>query len=59
MYKWITDQTREFLRQGYLSDGENPEDRLFEIIDNASKISPIKDFREKFSNYLSKGFLFP
>lgn len=55
-YKWLNKHSRLFLERGYLAEGQNPEDRIKEISDNAEKILNIKGFSEKFQGYMSRGF---
>lgn len=55
-YHWLNEDSRTFLKRGYLKEGQTPEDRYKEIAKHAEKILGIKGFAEKFEDYLSKGF---
>ena len=55
-FYWLTDNSRLFLSRGYLSEGQEPEERLREISDGAERILRIKGFSDKFYGYLSKGY---
>ena len=55
-FYWLTDNSRLFLSRGYLSEGQEPEERLREISDTAEEILGIKGFSDKFYGYLSKGY---
>ena len=55
-FYWLTDNSRLFLSRGYLSEGQEPEERLREISDTAEGILGIKGFSDKFYGYLSKGY---
>ena len=45
-----------FLRRGYLSEGEEPLDRIRTIADHAEKILGIEGFADKFYDYMGKGW---
>ena len=55
-FDWINDQSITFLRRGYLSEGEEPLERVRAIADNAEKILGIEGFSDKFYDYMSKGW---
>lgn len=55
-YKWLNEDSRLFLSRGYLKEGQNAENRIAEIANNAEKILGIKGFSEKFQKYMSEGF---
>lgn len=55
-FYWLTENSRLFLSRGYLSEGQEPEERLKEISDEAERILGIKGFSDKFYGYLSKGY---
>ena len=55
-FYWLTENSRLFLSRGYLSEGQEPEERLREISDGAERILGIKGFSDKFYGYLSKGY---
>lgn len=54
-YYWLNDESRKFLSRGYLN-GETPEQRIKNISNYAEKILGIKDYAEKFEDYMSKGY---
>ncbi len=55
-FYWLNSQSREFLNRGYLSKGQSPEDRYYNIAQHAEHMLNIKGFANKFHEYLSKGF---
>ena len=55
-FYWLKEDSRTFLKRGYLKEGQTAEDRIKEISDNAEKILNIKGFSDKFYKYMSKGF---
>ena len=55
-FYWLNEDSRRFLKRGYLKDNQTAEERIKEISDNAEKILKIKGFSDKFYNYMSKGF---
>lgn len=55
-FSWITEESITFLERGYLSEGEEPIQRIRTISDHAEKILGIEGFSDKFFNYMSKGW---
>ena len=55
-FEWITDESITFLRRGYLSEGEEPLDRIKTISDHAEKLLGIEGFSNKFYDYMSRGW---
>lgn len=55
-FYWLTDDTRTFLKRGYLLEGVSAEQRIKEISETAEKILNKEGFAEKFYNYMSKGW---
>jgi ribonucleoside-diphosphate reductase alpha chain len=55
-FDWINEESITFLRRGYLSEGEEPLERIKTITDNAEKILGIKGFSDKFYDYMSRGW---
>lgn len=55
-FDWINDDSITFLRRGYLSEGEQPIERVKIIADRAEKILGIEGFADKFFDYMSKGW---
>ena len=54
---WLNEDSRTFLARGYLREGVSAEERIQVIIETASKyLSKIPEFKEKFEDYLSRGF---
>ena len=54
-YKWLNKNSRDFLKRGYLREGESPEERGAMIAKAAEKYLGF-GFAEKFEDYLSRGF---
>lgn len=60
MYKefyWLNKKSRDFLKRGYLEEGQEAEDRIRQIADEAEKILKKKGFSDKFFSYMSKGWI--
>lgn len=57
-FQWLNEESRIFLKKngGYLKEGVEPEERLWEISVNAEKILKIEGFSKKFYDYLAKGY---
>ena len=55
-YKWLNKDSRDFLKRGYLHEGESAEQRGHDIAVAASKYLKLKGFADKFEDYLSRGF---
>ena len=55
-FEWINEESITFLRRGYLSEGEEPLQRIKIIADHAEKILGIDGFSDKFYGYMSKGW---
>lgn len=55
-FKWLNENSRNFLNNGYLQEGMTPERRIKEIADTAEKILGIKGFSNKFYGYMGKGY---
>lgn len=54
--KWLNENSRKFLENGYLLPGLTPEQRIREIADRAEEILGKKGFSDKFYGYMSEGF---
>ena len=55
-YYWLNEDSRKFLKRGYLTGDQSPEERITEIAKAAQKELKIKDFAEKFEEYMSYGW---
>ena len=55
-FKWLTPNSIKFLESGYLTDNQNPIDRIKDIANKAESILKIDGFAEKFIGYMSEGF---
>lgn len=54
---WLNDYAREFLARGYLLPGQTAEERIGIIAAQAEKILNRPGFADKFTNYMSKGWI--
>lgn len=54
--KWLNENSRNFLKKGYLVGNQTPEERIRFIADTAEKILGKKGFADKFYGYMEKGF---
>ncbi|EGQ44320.1 MAG: ribonucleotide reductase, alpha subunit [Candidatus Nanosalina sp. J07AB43] len=55
-FYWLNEDSREFLRNGYLLDGVTAEERVREIAENAEEILGDDGFADKFYEYMSRGY---
>jgi len=55
-FYWLNEDSKEFLREGYLLEGVTPKERIRQIAENAEEILDEDGFADKFYNYMSKGF---
>jgi ribonucleoside-diphosphate reductase alpha chain len=55
-FDWINEESVTFLRRGYLSEGEEPTERVRTIAEHAEKLLGIEGFADKFYNYMGKGW---
>ena len=55
-FDWINEESITFLQRGYLSEGEEPLERIRTIADHAEKILGIEGFADKFYEYMGKGW---
>ncbi len=55
-FYWLNDNSREFLREGYLLDGVEPEERIQQIADRAEEILDEDGFADRFYEYMSRGY---
>lgn len=56
-FEWLNDKSRKFLAAGYLSEGEQPEERILAVAQAAEKILGIDGFAAKFYDYMGKGWI--
>lgn len=55
-FNWLNENSRTFLKGGYLTDGVTPEQRIKSIADTAESILGIEGFSDKFYGYMAKGY---
>jgi ribonucleoside-diphosphate reductase alpha chain len=55
-YYWLNDDSIQFLKRGYLLEGEDPLERFSGIAKSAEKYLNLKGFSDKFLDYYSRGF---
>jgi ribonucleoside-diphosphate reductase alpha chain len=55
-YYWLNENSREFLRDGYLLEGTTAEERVRDIAENAEEILGMDGFADKFEEYMSRGY---
>ena len=55
-FDWINEESITFLRRGYLSEGEEPLERIRTIADHAENLLGIEGFADKFYDYMGKGW---
>lgn len=54
---WLNENSRSFLARGYLGEGQTAEERVQYIGEYAEKLLQKKGFAEKFTDYMSKGWI--
>ncbi len=55
-FYWLNEDSREFLREGYLLEGVKAEERVRQIAERAEEILGEEGFADKFYEYMSRGF---
>jgi ribonucleoside-diphosphate reductase alpha chain len=55
-FEWLTKESRQFLENGYVEDGDKVEERIRFIADNAEEVLGISGFSDKFYDYMSRGW---
>lgn len=55
-FKWLNETSIDFLKSGYLREGEESKQRVRDIADNAERILGIGGFADKFYDYMSRGY---
>ena len=55
-FDWINEESITFLQRGYLSEGEEPLERIRTIAEHAEKLLGIEGFADKFYEYMGKGW---
>ncbi|OYR47770.1 ribonucleoside-diphosphate reductase subunit alpha [Halorubrum sp. Eb13] len=55
-FYWLNEDSREFLREGYLIEGVEAEERVRQIAERAEEILGEEGFADKFYEYMSRGF---
>jgi ribonucleoside-diphosphate reductase alpha chain len=55
-YYWLNEDSRTFLKRGYLQEGQSPEERIRQIAESAEKILDLPGFADKFEDYMSRGW---
>lgn len=54
---WLNENSRAFLARGYLAEGQTAEDRIKVIAEAAEKYLGREGFAEKFTEYMSRGWI--
>ncbi len=55
-FYWLNEDSKEFLREGYLVEGVEPKERVRQIAENAEEILDEEGFADRFYDYMSRGF---
>lgn len=55
-FEWINEESITFLKRGYLSEGEQPIERIETIANHAEQLLGIDGFAKKFIDYMGKGW---
>ena len=55
-FYWLNEDSKEFLREGYLLEQVEPKERVRQIAENAEEILDQEGFADRFYDYMSRGF---
>lgn len=55
-YYWLNENSRQYLRNGYLLDGVTAEERIREIAERAEDLLDEDGFADKFEEYMKRGY---
>jgi len=55
-FYWLNEDSKAFLREGYLIEGVEPKERVRQIAENAEEILDEAGFADRFYDYMSSGF---
>jgi len=55
-YYWLNENSRKYLRNGYLLDGVSAEERIRQIAERAEEILNEDGFADKFEEYMKRGY---
>ncbi len=55
-FYWLNEDSKEFLREGYLLEDTSPKERIREIAERAEEILEEEGFADKFYEYMSQGY---
>ena len=55
-FYWLNEDSKEFLREGYLLEDTDPKERIREIAERAEEILDEEGFADKFYEYMSRGY---
>mgnify|MGYP006275615411 CR=1 FL=1 len=55
-FYWLDEDSRAFLRNGYLLEGVEPEERVRQIAERAEELLDEDGFADKFYEYMSRGY---
>ena len=55
-FYWLNEDSKAFLREGYLIEGVEPKERVRQIAENAEEILDEAGFADRFYDYMSNGF---
>ena len=55
-FYWLNEDSKEFLREGYLLEDTDPKERIREIAERAEEILEEEGFADKFYEYMSRGY---
>jgi len=55
-FYWLNEDSKEFLREGYLIEGVEPKERIRQIAERAEEILDEEGFADRFYEYMSRGF---
>jgi len=55
-FYWLNEDSKAFLKEGYLIEGVEPKERIRQIAENAEEILDEAGFADRFYDYMSSGF---
>ncbi len=55
-FYWLNEDSKQFLKEGYLVEGVEPKERIRQIAENAEGILDEEGFADRFYDYMGRGF---
>lgn len=56
-FKWLNEESTQFLKRGYLDEGQDPHERIIEITNTLYNYLGDEELESKFYDYMSRGWI--